>query len=108
MMVTLPTGEAFTGKYVQITSTSSTDMVPRMFWGPGWDDWGPFGCLWFDGNDFPVFVRNYSGKVVATLFGDRGDVMRCSFNLSVPEQGMRGGGVGECQVSNGGQLSANF
>ena len=108
MLVTLPTGEAFTGKYVHITSTSTADVVPRMFWGPGWNDWGPFGDPWLDGDDFPVFVRNYSGKVVATLFGDRGDVMRCRFNLSVPEQGMHGGGVGACQVSNGGQLSAHF
>jgi hypothetical protein len=108
MLVTLPTGEVFTGKYVHITFTSTADVVPRMFWGPGWNDWGPFGYPWLDGDDFPVFVRNYSGKVVATLFGDRGDVMRCRFNLSVPEQGMHGGDVGECQVSNGGQLSAHF
>jgi hypothetical protein len=58
--------------------------------------WGPFGYPWLDGDDFPVFVRNYSGQVV-TLFGDRGDVRRCRFNLTVPEQGIRGGGVGECR-----------
>lgn len=106
--VTLPTGESFSGKYVQITSTTTADMLPPAFWDDGWPAWGPFGYPWYDGADYPTFVRNYSGKVVATLFGNRGNTMRCRFNLSVPEEGMRGGGVGECQVSNGGQLTAQF
>jgi hypothetical protein len=108
MTVTLPTGEAFAGKYVQITSTTTANTVPPAFWGPWWGDWGPFGYPWYDGADYPTFVRNYSGKVVATLFGDRGDTMRCRFNLSGPEEGMHGGGVGECQVSSGGQITAAF
>jgi hypothetical protein len=47
-------------------------------------------------------------KVVATLFGDRGDTTRYRFRLSVPERAMPGGGVGDCQVSDGGQLTAQF
>jgi hypothetical protein len=108
MTVDLPTGESFSGKYVQITSTSTADVVHPLFWEPIWDDWGPFGAPWYEGTDFPTLVRNYTGKVVATLFGDRGDTMRCRFQLSSPEQGMSGGGVGECQVSNGGKIAATF
>ncbi len=108
MTVDLPNGESFSGEYVQITSTSTADVVHPSFWAPMWDDWGPFGDPWFAGADFPTFVRNYSGKVVATLFGDRGDTMRCRFQLSSPERGMSGGGVGQCQVSNGGKIDANF
>ena len=108
MTVTLPTGESFSGKYVHITSTSTVDVMPPVFWDRSWAVWGPFGSPWYDGTDFPTFVRNYSGKVVAMLFGNRGDTMRCRFRLSVPERGMPGGGVGDCQVSDGGQLTAQF
>jgi hypothetical protein len=108
MTVTLPTGESFSGKYVHVTSTTTVDVVPPVFWDPAWSDWGPFGYPWDDGAGFQAFRRSYSGKVVATLFGDRGDTMRCRFHLQAPEQGMRGGGVGACQVSNGGQLTAMF
>jgi hypothetical protein len=108
MTVTLPRGESFSGKYVQITSTTTADTLPPAFWDDGWPVWGPFDYPWYDGPGYTTFVRNYSGKVVATLFGDRGDTMRCRFKLSVPEEGMRGGGVGDCQVSNGGQLTAQF
>jgi hypothetical protein len=90
MTVTLPTGESFSGKYVHITSTSTVDVMPPVFWDRSWAMWGPFGSPWYDGTDFPTFTRNYSGKVVATLFGDRGDTMRCRFRLSVPERACPG------------------
>jgi hypothetical protein len=106
--VTLPGGESFSGKYTQVTSTSTADVVHPVFWDPIWDDWGPFGNPWYPGADFSTFVKNYSGKVVATLFGDRDDTMRCRFRLSSPESGMRGGGVGECQLSNGAKIDATF
>ena len=108
MTVTLLTSESFSGKYVHITSTSTVDVTPPVFWDRSWAVWGPFDSPWYDGTDFPTFVRSYSGKVVARLFGDRGDTMRCRFRLSVPERGMLGGGVGDCQVSHGGQLAAQF
>ena len=55
-----------------------------------------------------TFRTNYSGKVVATLFGDRGTVMRCRFRLVNPSGGMQDGGTGECQLSTGGKLDAQF
>jgi hypothetical protein len=108
LSTTLPSGEGFSGQYVHITSTSTVDTIDPYFWNPVWADWGPFGTPWYDGGDFPTFVKNYSGKVVATLFGDQGDVMRCRFRLSDPERGMPGGGVGQCQVSNGSHIDARF
>lgn len=108
LSTTLPSGEGFSGQYVQITSTSTVDMIDPSFWDPAWMDWGPFDTPWSDGGDFKTFVTNDSRKVVATLFGDQGDVMRCRFRLSDPERGMPGGGVGQCQVSNGSHIEARF
>jgi hypothetical protein len=106
----LPGGEYFSGRYLQITSTSTADVVQpiSMFWGPRWHHWGAFGPPWMEEGDHTAFVRTYSGKVVATLFGDKGNTMRCRFQLTNPEAGLSSGGVGECQVSNGGQIDVQF
>jgi hypothetical protein len=98
LSTTLPSGEGFSGQYVQIASTRPVDTIEPYFWDPAWIDWGPSDTLWFNG----------SNKVVATLFGDKGDSMRWRFRLNDPERGMPGGGVGECQVSNGSHIDARF
>jgi hypothetical protein len=111
LSVTLPSGEHFSGRYVQVTSSSTVDTVGPTWasWGPMWTDWGPFGQTWVTGpSDVFSFRTNYSGKVVATLFGDRGGVMRCRFNLVNPPSGMPDGGTGECQLSTGGKIDAQF
>lgn len=102
---TLPSGEYFTGRYMQITSETTADAF-----GPGWGGWGPWKPFWGDwgGGDYSSFVRNYDGKVIATLFGDQRHTMRCRFTLANPEDGMTGGGVGECQISNGETIHATF
>ena len=109
---TMPSGESFSGRFVQVTSTSTMDSVGPMWssWSsPMWNDWGPFGETWIGGPvDVTTFRTNYSGKVVATLFGDRGTVMRCRFRLVNPSGGMQDGGTGECQLSTGGKLDALF
>ena len=102
----LPSGEYFTGRYLQITEDMNTDTF-----GPGWMGWGPWGPGWGDwggGADYATFVQNFSGKVVATLFGDRKNTMRCRFQLANPPDGMSGGGVGDCQVTNGDTIQAQF
>lgn len=125
MYVTLGKGgERFTGNYLRITSGTKLRSAEPIL-GPwnairesgGWaqetnpywwsppDGW-PIGG--WDGGFFPEFVRQYSGKVVATLFGNRGDKMRCSFDLFKPQEGLIGGGTGECQASNGAKLTARF
>ncbi len=110
LSVRLPSGEAFSGRYGQITPTTPDNSLAPFFtgWAPGWSDWGPFGEPWLVGADVTTFVRNYSGKVVATLVGDKGGAMRCRFRLSDPEAGMDSRGVGECQVSSGGRIDVQF
>jgi hypothetical protein len=34
--------------------------------------------------------------------------MRCRFRLADPDVGMSSGGVGECDVSGGGKIAADF
>jgi hypothetical protein len=112
MTATLPSGETFNGRYLQITSETSGDtLLP--FWGGFGVDWDDEGAdsedeAWIAGADMPTFQQNYSGKVIATLLGDRGSRMRCRFRLANPAQGMSSGGVGECQVTGGGKIDATF
>lgn len=110
---TLPSGESFSGRYLQVASDTNAETLDPYWggWGIGWEGWGG----WTDdygpyipGADVPTFVRNYSGKVIATLLGDRGSRMRCRFRLANPTQGMSSGGVGECEVSGGGKITAEF
>ncbi len=113
LAVSLPDGELYTGRYLQITSTSTADSLGSAWggwggWGPYWSDWGPYGGPWVGGGSFSTFLQNYSGKVIATLFGNRGNVMRCRFQLANPAEGMPGGGVGECQLKNGDKIEAQF
>lgn len=42
------------------------------------------------------------------LSGDRGRRMRCEFELVDAAAGMRGGGVGRCQLSDGAVIAAHF
>jgi len=110
---TLPDGQRFTGRYLEVASDTDAETLDPYWggWDVGWGGWGP----WTDdygpyivGADVPTFVRNYSGKAIATLLGDRGSRMRCRFRLSDPETGMSSGGVGECEVSGGGKIAAEF
>jgi len=105
MNTTLPSGEYFTGRYLQVTSETTADAF-----GPGWGGWGPWSPFWgdWDGGDYATFVDNYSGRVIATLFGDRKNTMRCRFQLANPADGMTGGGIGECQITNGEKIQAQF
>ena len=112
MKATMPDGERFNGRYLQVTSETSGDMLAPFWGGYGvaWDDWGADSEseAWVEGGDVPTFTQNYSGKVIATLLGDRGHRMRCRFRLANPAEGMSSGGVGECQVSGGGRIDATF
>lgn len=113
MTAAMPDGQQYSGRFLQITSDMDAETLDPYWggWGVGWDGWGP----WTDdygpyivGADVPTFVRNYTGKVIATLLGDRGGRMRCRFHLAEPEQGMTGGGIGECQTASGEQIDATF
>lgn len=126
MFITLGKGgERFQGTYVRVTSGTKLETVQPILtdWGPLWDGynwgsevdpwwWGPEGGMPVGGytnvDYYPVFVRQYSGKVVATLFGNEGHSMRCRFTLVRPQEGLMGGGVGACESSKGAKISARF
>jgi len=108
---TLASGENYRGKFVRISATTDVGEIGSVYgsWDPMWNSWGMAGPdPWVYAGDVQTFARLYSGKVVATLFGDRGGSMRCKFELSAPEQGFSGGGVGECQVSTGAHIDVQI
>jgi len=115
-------GEHFHGQYVRVTQQTEVDAIAPIVggwgpiwsgyaWGPGVDPWywgapgvpGAYGSAYYSG-----FVTAYTGKVVATLFGNHGHSMRCRFTLNEPYEGLIGGGVGECQTSDGAEIDAEF
>ena len=52
LTTTLPSGESFSGRFLQVTSTTTADSIGPMwssFGRPLWDDWGPFGDTWVTG-----------------------------------------------------------
>lgn len=109
---TLPDGETFTGRYHEITTTTTVQgmggvygawyggpwMGPRWYWGGAWPYYG----------STDEFVTHYSGRVVALLHGSRDRDMRCRFELEDGARGMKGGGTGECQLSDGGRITSIF
>jgi hypothetical protein len=100
------TGEAYSGKYFQITAESRVDQL-----GPLWDGWrgyGRGGWRYWDSEPRTAFVTHYSGRVVANLLGPNGTHMRCRFQLIRPASGMAGGGQGECQLPSGKTIDATF
>lgn len=107
-------GEHFHGKYIRVQGDHSEVVVRAVYdnWNaPGWAelDWGPEGNYPVgESIDFSTFLHNYSGRVVATLFGDSGSSMRCQFTLEDGQRGMLSGGVGTCQVSDGSRIDVQF
>ena len=117
-----PGGEHYRGQYVRVTQETHVNTIAPIVgaWGPVWSGyaWGPSVDPWWWGPGampgvygaeyYSGFVRAYTGKVVATLFGNHGHSMRCRFSLNDPIEGLVGGGVGRCQTSDGSQLDAQF
>lgn len=105
MSAALAGGDAFSGPFVQVTSTARTEILEPMWrgWRRGWGDWGYWG-------PYPdtAFSTIYSGKVVANLTGANSQAMRCRFHLNSPTAGMIGGGQGECQFNGGRTVNAVF
>lgn len=98
----LPDGTPYSGRYFQITQTiEQTSLAPLWVgWDPYWPSWtSPWAGV--GGAGYSTFSRIYSGRVVATLESPSGDRMRCRFTLAEPEDGLAGGGIGDCQLQNG-------
>jgi hypothetical protein len=103
---TLPTGETFSGRFMQVNGTRSDSDLHSIvklsgFDGP-WPVWEPADDAWGSTPDLARFRSAYADRIVATLQGDKGHAMRCRFRLFDPPAAFRGGGSGECQVSAGG------
>jgi hypothetical protein len=97
IQATLPDGRLFSGKYLQVRSTTEVNTAGLYYsaWsGPGWA-----GGPWYGGAP-GGFVTEYSGQAVALLDSADGTQMRCKFALNTPERGMAGGGMGTCQLSD--------
>jgi hypothetical protein len=97
----LPDGRVFTGRYLQMTSSS----VSQYF-----DAWSPLGAPYYGGGlggvywepiNAAAFATYYSGRVLAQLDGPEGEMMRCVFALEDPVAGPRKGGLGDCELTTG-------
>lgn len=106
---TMPDGTHYSGQYFEVVDTL-TDAA----YAPAWEGWDPYwpdwDVVWVNAPpppwDYPTFVEIYSGRVIANLVSDDGtERMRCRFSLNVPDEGMAGGGTGDCQDSEGDEIT---
>jgi hypothetical protein len=106
MSATLTDGRTFTGPFLQVRST-----LRREAFAPFWVGWPTFWTDWpFPPPPIPVseFTTRYTDRVIANLEGPGGQRMRCRFHLNEPLRGMRSGGQGECETSDGRRIDAVF
>jgi hypothetical protein len=85
LQTVLPGGERFEGKIV------------RTGWAGAQSDSAVSGDESTDFED----VQMFEGNAEATLSGNKGNVMRCRFNLTDSIIGLSSGGFGLCQVTDG-------
>ena len=81
----LPGGERFEGNIVRIGSA---------------DDQSDTAISGSESADFED-VKLFDGDAEATLFGNKGNIMKCRFDLADSIIGLSSGGFGFCQVSDG-------
>jgi len=103
-----PDGERFSGNYLRLADGTSEKWIQPIYMGwtqPVWGSvgFGPNGAWDYAGAAAPMleWKRNYTGKVVASLSGNRGHEIRCQLHVDDPDAGLLGGGRGHCQVSTG-------
>ena len=92
LQTVLPGGERFEGKIVRIGSADvQSDAVVA-------------------GNESAAFedVQLFDGNAEATLSGNRGNFMKCRFNLADSIIGLSSGGFGLCQVTDGRVIDIYF
>ena len=106
-IVSYPGGsqETYAGKFYQITRNSTVESMGPLWypWHPGWGGWAHWGV-----EPDEEFVTHYTGHVLANLTGPGGKGMRCQFQLLRADEGMKGGGEGQCQLSSGQNIRADF
>jgi len=95
LTIVMPSGERFTGKFVQQSSSRSGN--EWLLGGKSRDD----GFV-FKGSDTTM------SDTQALLIGDRKNTMKCQFQFSRPQSGIDGGGIGSCTVSDGEEVNVSF
>jgi hypothetical protein len=108
MSASLSDGKTYTGQFFQITSDTTVDNLGPLWTGWGYGGRGRWGGDWGFWDAGPEFVTHYSGRVVANLATPDGQHMRCKFQLVHPQDGMAGGGTGQCQLPQGNTIDATF
>jgi hypothetical protein len=105
--VTDPSGrqETYQGKFYQITQNSHIETIGGL-WDPWYPRWG--GWAYWGPEPEDSFIEHYTGHVVANLSGPDGKRMRCQFQLLRADEGMKGGGQGQCQLPSGKTIHAEF
>ena len=107
-------GEHFHGTYVRVQTGEQGVEFESVYnhWNtPTWAtlDWGSQGNYF---GDYTIgidgFVNEFTGKVLATLSGDRDHAMRCQFSVDDPTLGLVSGGIGQCQVSDKSLIAVQF
>lgn len=98
-------GKTYSGQFFEITHETAVDSLA-----PLWVGWrgGRGGFGWDDWDAGPRFITKYTGRVVANLGAPSGEHMRCKFQLAQPDDGMAGGGRGQCQMPDGQTIDATF
>jgi hypothetical protein len=104
-MVSGQNSETYAGKFYQITRNSRIDTLGPLWhpWHPGWRGWE----YWDSAPDYAL-ITHYTGHVLANLAGPDGKRMRCEFQLLRADEGMKGGGEGQCQLPSGKIINADF
>lgn len=97
--------EAYQGKFYQITQNSRIETLGGI-WNPWYPHWG--GWSYWGPEPEESFIEHYTGHVVANLSGPDGKRMRCQFQLLRADEGMKGGGQGQCQLPSGRTIDAEF
>jgi hypothetical protein len=97
--------EVYDGKFYQVTRDSRIETLGGLWdpWYPAWGGWAFWGPA-----PTESFVQHYTGHVLANLSGPQGQRMRCQFQLLRADEGMKGGGEGQCQLSSGQNIRADF
>ena len=97
LRINMPDDELYIGKFVQLSSsTSGNEFVIG-----GYKSYLDDAWILKDSN-------RVSSETRAQLLGNRGNTMECKFQLSDPSSGIDGGGIGNCQTSNGQKIAVAF
>ncbi len=96
LRIVMPDGEQYSGKFVSnSTSTSGGDWI--MTGDSLSDDLMTIGSS-----------TSISSLTEALLIGDRGNTMKCRFQLADPDSGLKGGGIGNCETSKNQKVAVTF